>query len=109
MLGTRSKSSHWRKLDNAAKVFPAIENNRDTRVFRIYCELTEVIDGGMLQEALNITLEKYPLFLSVLRRGLFWFYLEKKESLTETEVHSFSEKIFENFSTFCKQIFCTFC
>lgn len=79
MLGTRSKSSHWRKLDNAAKVFPAIENNRDTRVFRIYCELTEAIDGGILQEALDITLEKYPLFLSVLRRGLFWFYLEKKE------------------------------
>lgn len=27
-----TKGSHWRKLDNAAKIFPATSNKKDTRV-----------------------------------------------------------------------------
>lgn len=34
---------HWRRLDNAAKLFPAASSKRDTRVFRFYCELKEDI------------------------------------------------------------------
>lgn len=73
------KSTHWRKLDNAAKIFPATSNKRDVRVFRFYCELKEQVDGSCLQEALDRTVEKYPVFLSVMRKGLFWYYLEKSE------------------------------
>ncbi|MEG0793919.1 MAG: DUF6320 domain-containing protein, partial [Lachnospiraceae bacterium] len=62
-----------------AKIFPATSSKKDTRVFRFYCELEEEVEVKYLQSALEITLEKYPLFLSVLRRGLFWFYLEKNE------------------------------
>lgn len=72
-----SKKIHWRKLDNAAKIFPAVSNRKDTRVFRFYCECTEPVEGGALQGALDKTLEKYPLFQTVLRKGLFWFYMEK--------------------------------
>lgn len=75
MLG--SKRAHWRKLDNAAKLFPATSNKRDTRVFRFYCELKEEVTGDTLQKALDRTIEKYPVFLSVMRKGLFWYYLEK--------------------------------
>ncbi len=78
-METRMKSAHWRKLDNAAKVFPATETKKDTRVFRFYCELNELVEQELLQQALDITLGKYPMFLSVLRRGVFWFYLEKNE------------------------------
>ncbi|MFI3170845.1 MAG: DUF6320 domain-containing protein [Eubacteriales bacterium] len=69
----------WRKLDNAAKVFPATANSKNTKVFRFYCELYEAINPNSLQQALDITLEKYPLFKTVLRRGIFWFYLERNE------------------------------
>lgn len=74
-----TKRDHWRKLDNAAKIFPATSNPRDTRVFRFYCECREPVEGEALQNALDKTIEKYPLFLSVLRKGLFWFYLEQSE------------------------------
>ncbi len=71
------KGSRWRRLDNAAKIFPATSNKRDTRVFRFSCVLKETVDGRILQKALDRTMEVYPLFQSVLRKGLFWFYLEK--------------------------------
>lgn len=69
----------WRKLDNAAKVFPATASKKNTKVFRFYCELNEEIIQENLQEAMEITLEKFPLFKTVMRRGLFWYYLENKE------------------------------
>ena len=49
------------------------------RVFRCYCELKEEVKEEILQEALNQTIQKYPVFLSVMRKGLFWHYLEKSE------------------------------
>ena len=67
--------SKWRKLDNAALAFPLVTGKDDTRVFRFYCELREAVDEEILQKALEETMEKYPLFQAVLRKGLFWFYL----------------------------------
>ena len=71
--------SKWRKLDNAALAFPLVTGKNDTRVFRFYCQLKETVDGEILQQALDQTMEKYPLFQAVLRKGLFWFYLERRD------------------------------
>ena len=73
------KRAYWRSLDNAAKLFSAASSPKDTRVFRFYCELKEEVKDEILQEALNQTIQKYPVFLSVMRKGLFWHYLEKSE------------------------------
>ena len=73
------KRAYWRSLDNAAKLFSAASSPKDTRVFRFYCELKEEVKVEILQEALNQTIQKYPVFLSVMRKGLFWHYLEKSE------------------------------
>ena len=73
------KRAYWRSLDNAAKLFSAASSPKDTRVFRFYCELNEEVKEEILQEALNQTIQKYPVFLSVMRKGLFWHYLEKSE------------------------------
>ena len=70
------KNARWRKLDNAAKLYSAASNKKDTRVFRFYCELKEEVNPDVLQEALNQTIEIFPTFLMVLRKGLFWHYLE---------------------------------
>lgn len=72
----KQKKAHWRKLDNAAKLYSAASNKKDTRVFRFYCELKEQVQSELLQEALDQTLETFPTFLMVLRKGLFWHYLE---------------------------------
>lgn len=73
------KRAYWRSLDNAAKLFSAASSPKDTRVFRFYCELKEEVKEEILQETLNQTIQKYPVFLSVMRKGLFWHYLEKSE------------------------------
>lgn len=74
-----AKYSKWRKLDNAALAFPMVTGKDDTRVFRFYCELKETVDETTLQKALDQTMKTYPLFQAVLRKGLFWFYLEHRE------------------------------
>lgn len=74
-----TKRAYWRNLDHAAKVFPATSNENDTRVFRFYCLLKEEVQEDILQQAVDMTVKKYPIFLSVMRKGLFWHYLEKSE------------------------------
>ena len=83
----RTEYSNWRKLDNAALAFPLVTGENDTRVFRFYCQLKEEVDSDILQQALDRTMEKYPLFQAVLRKGLFWFYLEHSHirALVKTE------------------------
>ncbi len=66
----------WYELDNAAKIVPSTTRGADTRVFRISCELKEEVDGTLLQMALDQTVPDFPHFSSVLRRGLFWYYLD---------------------------------
>lgn len=73
------KSKYWRRLDNAAKLFTAASTKRDTRVFRFYCELKEEVRPEVLQQAVEMAVGTYPLFLSVMRKGMFWNYLERSE------------------------------
>ncbi|MDY4082586.1 MAG: hypothetical protein SOY97_13280 [Candidatus Metalachnospira sp.] len=79
------KSRQWSRLDNAAKIFPPTSSKRDTKVFRFVCELKEPVDGPMLQRALNKTVETFPIYRSILKKGIFWYYLE--ESTFEPIVH----------------------
>lgn len=71
------KTAEWNKLDNAAKIFPPASSKRDSKVFRFACELYEEVDPAALQSALEKTIEMFPIFKSVLRKGLFWYYLEE--------------------------------
>ena len=67
---------HWWKLDNAAKIFPSSTSRHNSKVFRFICELQEPIKPQLLQDALDRTLERFPIYQSVMKRGLFWYYLE---------------------------------
>jgi hypothetical protein len=42
----------------------------------VTCELTEEVDGEVLQDALDETLQEFPHFNVVLRKGMFWYYLD---------------------------------
>ncbi|WP_026490956.1 MULTISPECIES: hypothetical protein [unclassified Butyrivibrio] len=82
------KRANWYKLDNAAKIIPSTVRGANTRVFRISCELLEEIDPVILQRALDESIVEYPFFNCVLRRGLFWYYLEDSNlSCTVEEEH----------------------
>ncbi|WP_026927811.1 hypothetical protein [Granulicoccus phenolivorans] len=67
----------WVRLDNSANIFLAARNQIDTKVFRLSAELDEEIDPAVLQQALDVVFEQYPLFRAVLRRGVFWYYLQE--------------------------------
>lgn len=70
------KVPSWRRLDNAAKIFPTASNKHDTKVFRFACRLKEDVNPVTLQEALDKTMLSFPLYASIIRKGLFWYYFE---------------------------------
>lgn len=78
-------NKRWYKLENAAKIFPPSANKKDTKVFRFYVELKEYVDPKMLNKALTETLKEFPLFRSTLKKGFFWYYLEKSNLVPVVE------------------------
>lgn len=77
------KRKTWRRLDTAGLLFSSASNRRDPRVFRFYCELKEKVWPEALREALLRTVKIYPVFLTRMRDGLFWHYLEESELVPE--------------------------
>ncbi len=67
----------WLKLDNAAKIYPAARSQRWSNVYRLSATLTEEIDAGVMQSALDITVRRFPSIAARLRKGVFWYYLEQ--------------------------------
>lgn len=82
------KKVEWTRLDNAAKIFPPTSNNKDTKVFRFVCELYEKVEPDILQQALDKTIEYFPLYKSVLRRGAFWYYFESSTIYPIVDIES---------------------
>lgn len=87
-MSAAKKPRSWLRLDNAAKIFPPTSDNRDTKVFRFVCELVEEVDPTVLQTALDHTLEMFPLYRYVLKRGLFWYYFEESPLLPTVHAES---------------------
>lgn len=80
--------NNWTSLDNAAKLFPSAITKTETQVFRITCELLEHVDQGILQKAAEDTLKVFPSYGVVLKKGVFWYYLEESDILpTVQEEH----------------------
>lgn len=73
----KNNSFEWFKLDNAAKIFPGQNTNAWSNMFRVGVELKEDVDPGILEKAVNQTLERFPCFNVRIRHGAFWFYFEK--------------------------------
>jgi NRPS condensation-like uncharacterized protein len=71
----------WLKLDNAAKLFPAIMSDNLTSVFRITACLNEPVKYSAIKEAVAITAKRFPYFSVSLGSGLFWHFLEFNNQL----------------------------
>lgn len=72
-----TKQKEWVRLDNASNIFLAAMSTIDTKVFRLSGELHDEINPELLQQALEKVYAQYPLYHSVLRRGFFWYYLQR--------------------------------
>ena len=73
--------SNWYKLDNVAKVFLADLTDRNPKTMRVACTLTEEVDPGLLEAALDATVRELPQFQMRVRRGFFWHYVEETDTL----------------------------
>ena len=74
------KPANWYRLDNAAKLYPAIKNRRWTAVYRVSVKLCECIDYALLEKALELTTARLGIFSCRLRAGFFWYYFEKNNN-----------------------------
>ena len=80
------KDRGWLKLDNAAKMFPAIISEDLTSVFRITASLKEPVRYSAIREAVAITSERFPYYAVSLGSGMFWHYLESNDQLPRIQV-----------------------
>ncbi len=71
------RSPAWMRLDNAAKIYPAVRSRRWSAMFRLSLTLDREVDQALLSEAISNVLPRFPSFAMRLRRGLFWYYLER--------------------------------
>lgn len=66
----------WYKLDLSANVYPTLQRKDFSNVYRLSITLKEKIDPELLQQAIDMTLPRFPTFKVSLRSGFFWRYLE---------------------------------
>lgn len=71
------KTLRWVRLDNAAKIYPAARRKNWSNLFRQSVTLSETVDTEVLQNALNVTVKRFPSIAARLRRGVFWYYLQQ--------------------------------
>ena len=62
----------WFKLDNAAKLYPAVATSRWTSAYRVSAELYEPVQPALLRRAVDRVLPRFPALKVRMRSGLFW-------------------------------------
>ena len=72
----RAKKDIWYKLDLSATVYPTLQRRDFSSVYRLSVTLRETVDPELLQQALDMTLTRFPTYKVTIRKGLFWRYLE---------------------------------
>ncbi len=77
MPGTiQDTNDFWLRLDNAAKIYPAIKDKELTSVFRIGVQLKERIKAKQFLAAIHAIEGRFPYYKVKLKAGFFWYYLE---------------------------------
>lgn len=72
----RSQRKDWYQLDLSAIVYPTLQRRDFSSVYRLSVLLKEEIRPEVLQQALDMTLLRFPTYKVAIRKGLFWRYLE---------------------------------
>ena len=66
----------WYKLDLSAIVYPTLQRRDFSSVYRLSVLLKEEVDPVILQQAVDMTMPRFPTYKAAIRKGLFWRYLE---------------------------------
>jgi hypothetical protein len=76
-VSTVHLEADWLTLDNAAKIYPTASSKLFPTVFRLSAMLRAPVRLSALQQASDELLRRCPYFQVYLRRGLFWYYLQR--------------------------------
>ena len=76
----------WLKLDNAAKVYPSTSTEKSPAAFRLQVSMKKPVNLFFLQKALKITIKRCPYYQVYLKRGFFWYYLQKHQAVPKIEL-----------------------
>lgn len=74
--GEKAEKTDWYKLDLSAIVYPTLQRRDFSSVYRLSVLMKEEVNPQILQQALNLTLPRFPTYKAAIRKGLFWRYLE---------------------------------
>ncbi len=66
----------WYPLDDAAKIYPLSMKFGKMPIFRLSCYLNDDVVPEILQMALSFTIKRFPSFATIVRKGIFWHYLD---------------------------------
>ncbi|MFA5470649.1 MAG: hypothetical protein WCZ00_01325 [Acholeplasmataceae bacterium] len=79
------KRKYWYRLDNAAKIFPAVSKDDRSNVFRLSFYLDETVDSDILEQAVNKILPRFETFAVQMKNGLFWNYFSENQKYFKVE------------------------
>ena len=71
-----NEKNDWYKLDLSAIVYPTLQRKDFSSVYRLSVLLKEMIQPEILQQAVDITMKRFPTYKVSMRKGLFWRYFE---------------------------------
>jgi NRPS condensation-like uncharacterized protein len=77
VLHNDNTKSFWYPLDNAAKIYPAIQTDELTNVYRIAVVLKERVKIAHLINIIPTLEKRFPYYKVTLKKGFFWYYLEQ--------------------------------
>ncbi|MDY3014856.1 MAG: hypothetical protein SOR61_06695 [Evtepia sp.] len=80
MAASSQSSKPWFRLDNAAKMYSAIQRKNYSALYRFSAVMKEKVDPEVLQRAIDKTLVRFPGFHVKIKRGMFWYYFESDDS-----------------------------
>jgi len=70
----------WTAVDNLGKLFPSHTTLRHTNLFRLSFYMNEDVVKGLLVQAAENTLKRFPYFQVRLRSGFFWWHFVEDKS-----------------------------
>lgn len=66
----------WYELDLSAIVYPTLQRQDFSSVYRLSVVLKEPVKPELLQQALDLALVRFPTYKTTIHKGMFWRYLE---------------------------------
>ena len=71
---------NWRRMDNAAILYSALQKETYSATYRFSVRMRDEVDPAALSRAIKRTMPRFPTFCMRIRKGFFWYYLEKNTS-----------------------------